>query len=151
MTSHTAALTSIERRRAIGEHPVHGIWIITDRDGARLGNLLLKPIPLSAGEEPSDPAEVEIGWHLRPDARGHGYATEAADAAATDTFARGQSRIIAVTHLDNQASQAVCRRIGMHLCICASVPSVGTGQPPVQAAAACISRIHRDAGGRVSP
>ena len=117
MTSRNDALASIERRRAISEHPIHGIWIITDRAGARLGTLLLKPIPLSAGEEPTDPAEVEIGWHLHPGAWGHGYATEAAAAASAEAFARGQSRIIAVTHPDNHASQAVCRRIGMrHLC-----------------------------------
>lgn len=113
MTSRVDALASIDRRRAISEHPVHGIWVITDREGVRLGNLLLKPIPLSAGEQPSDPAEVEIGWHLHPDAWGHGYATEAARAASTDAFARGQGRIIAVTHPDNHASQAVCRRLGM--------------------------------------
>jgi len=113
MTSRDDALASIERRRAISAHPIHGIWIITDLADGRLGNLLLKPIPLSAGEEPADPAEVEIGWHLHPDAWGHGYATEAAAAVSADAFARGQSRIIAVTHPDNQASQAVCRRIGM--------------------------------------
>ena len=113
MTSRSQALASIERRRAISGHPVHGIWIITDRDGARLGNLLLKPIPLSAGEVPADPADVEIGWQLHPDAWGEGYATEAALAVSIDAFVRGQRRIIAVTHPGNHASQAVCRRIGM--------------------------------------
>ncbi|WP_256792160.1 GNAT family N-acetyltransferase [Terrabacter sp. Ter38] len=113
MTSRSQALASIERRRAISGHPVHGIWIITDRDGARLGNLLLKPIPLSAGEVPAHPADVEIGWQLHPDAWGEGYATEAALAVSIDAFVRGQRRIIAVTHPGNYASQAVCRRIGM--------------------------------------
>ncbi|KRB45607.1 GNAT family N-acetyltransferase [Terrabacter sp. Root181] len=113
MTSRDEALASVARRRAVSEHPIHGIWIITDHAGARLGNLLLKPITLSAGEEPSDPAEVEIGWHVHPDAWGHGYATEAAVAASADALARGQSRVIAVTHPDNHASQAVCRRLGM--------------------------------------
>lgn len=114
MTSRDDALASIQRRRAISEHPVHGIWIITDRAGAPLGNLLLKPAPLSRGETPSVPVDVEVGWHLHPDAWGNGYATEAAKAAVADAFSRGQHRIIAVTHTDNQASQAVCRRIGMH-------------------------------------
>jgi RimJ/RimL family protein N-acetyltransferase len=113
MTSHDEAVASIERRRTTSAHPIHGIRVITDRTGARLGNLLLKPIPLSTGEEPSDPAEVEIGWHLHPDAWGRGYATEAAAAVSAAAFARGQGRIIAVTHPDNHASQAVCRRIGM--------------------------------------
>lgn len=78
------------------------------------GTFLLKPIPLSTGEPPADPAEVEIGWHLHPDFWGHGYATEAAAAAAADAFTRGQDRIIAVTHPDNHPSQGECRRIGMH-------------------------------------
>lgn len=113
MASHDDALASIQRRRAISKHPVHGIWIITDRAGIRLGNLLLKPAPLSAGESPSEPADVEIGWHLHPDAWGNGYAAEAAKAAVADAFSYGQHRVIAVTHPHNQPSQAVCRRIGM--------------------------------------
>lgn len=113
MASRGEALASIQRRRAISEHPIHGIWIITDQAGERLGNLLLKPIPLSAGETASVPVEVEVGWHLHPEAWGNGYATEAAKAAVADAFSRGQHRIIAVTHPNNQTSQAVCRRIGM--------------------------------------
>jgi len=113
LTSRADALASIERRRTISEHPVHGIWLIATKDGARLGNLLLKPIPLSAGEIPTDPVELEVGWHLHPDAWGHGYATEAASVALASAFALGQRRIIAVTHPDNQASQAVCRRLRM--------------------------------------
>lgn len=113
MTSNDEALASIERRRAISGHPVHGIWLITDRTGAPLGNLLLKPIPLSSGEEPKASPDVEIGWHLHPAGWGHGYATEAAEAASSDAFARGLRRVIAVTHPENHASQAVCRRLGM--------------------------------------
>ncbi len=113
MTSRDEALASIQRRRAISEHPVHGIWIITDRADARLGNLLLKPAPLSAGESPSEPPDVEVGWHLHPVAWGNGYATEAARAAVADAFSRGQRRVIALTHPQNHPSQAVCRRIGM--------------------------------------
>lgn len=78
-----------------------------------MDNLLLKPIPLSVAEMPADPPEVEIGWHLHPDAWGSGYATEAAATVVADAFARGQDRILAVTHPENSPSQAVCRRIGM--------------------------------------
>lgn len=113
MTTRDEALASIARRRAVSEHPVHGIWLVADHEGARLGNLLLKPIPLSAGERPTPATEVEIGWHLHPDAWGRGYATEAAAAVCADVFARGLERVVAVTHPDNTASQAVCRRLGM--------------------------------------
>jgi RimJ/RimL family protein N-acetyltransferase len=94
------------------DHPVHGIWAIATADGRLVGNLLLKPIPLSAGES-SGPAEVEIGWHLHPDAWGQGYATEAAQAVLHDAFDRGPAKVLAVTDPDNHASQAVCRRLGM--------------------------------------
>lgn len=113
LTSHDQARASIERRRTISQHSNHGIWLIADRDGARMGDVLLKPIPVSVAEMPSDPPEVEMGWHLHPDAWGNGCASEAAAAVAAEAFARGQDRIISVTHPENSASQAVCRRIGM--------------------------------------
>ncbi|MER7456702.1 GNAT family N-acetyltransferase [Micromonospora sp. NPDC126480] len=113
MNNREDALASIARRCAIDD-PIHGIWAITTAaDGRLVGNLLLKPIPLSAGEPTGGPAEVEIGWHLHPDAWGHGYATEAAAAVLDDAFSRGLPRVIAVTSPDNHASQAVCRRLGM--------------------------------------
>ena len=113
MTGRDEALASIARRRGVDD-PIHGIWAIaTAADDQLVGTLLLKPIPLSAGEAPSDPPDVEIGWHLHPDAWGHGYATEAAAAVMADAFNRGLPRVVAVTHPDNHASQAVCRRLGM--------------------------------------
>ncbi|GAA0434547.1 acetyltransferase [Actinoplanes capillaceus] len=112
MRTRQDALASIRRRRAV-DHPVHGIWLITVADGVPVGNLLLKPIPLSAGESTGGPDEVEIGWHLHPDAWGQGYATEAAEAVLHDAFGRGLARVVAVTDPDNHASQAVCRRLGM--------------------------------------
>jgi RimJ/RimL family protein N-acetyltransferase len=57
--------------------------------------------------------EVEIGWHLHPDAWGQGYASEAARAVLAHGFAAGLPEIIAVSHTDNHASQAVMRRNGM--------------------------------------
>jgi RimJ/RimL family protein N-acetyltransferase len=111
MSTREEALASVARRRAVDD-PIHGIWLITAvGDGRRLGNLLLKPIPLSAGE--GGPGDVEIGWHLHPDAWGHGYATEAAEVVMADAFDRGLPRVIAVTMPENHASQAVCRRLGM--------------------------------------
>ena len=110
MATLDEAAASILRRRAI-DHPVHGIWAITlTETGRLLGNLLLKPISVSS--RVSRPAPVEIGWHLHPDAYGHGYATEAADAVLSDAAARGLEFVIAVTDPRNLASQRVCRRLG---------------------------------------
>ncbi|WP_127501178.1 GNAT family N-acetyltransferase [Actinoplanes solisilvae] len=112
MRTREDALASIRRRRAI-DHPVHGIWAIATANGGPVGNVLLKPIPLSAGELAGATDEVEIGWHLHPDAWGHGYATEAARAVLADAFHRGLRRVLAVTDPGNHASRAVCRRLDM--------------------------------------
>ena len=112
MRTREEALASIARRRAV-DHPIHGIWAIATAADVLVGNLLLKPIPVSAGEPSVGRAEVEIGWHLHPGAWGHGYATEAAEAVLADAFSRGLSEVLAVTDPENQASQAVCRRLGM--------------------------------------
>jgi len=57
---------------------------------------------------------VELGWRLARPAWGHGYATEAALAAAGYGFGvMGLPEIVAVTTAGNLRSQAVMRRIGM--------------------------------------
>lgn len=71
-----------------------------------LGTIILVPLPAGDGE-------VEVGWHLHPDAWGHGYASEGARAALAWGFAGGLEEVLAVVRPDNVASLAVCRRIGM--------------------------------------
>ena len=111
MVDKSEAVESIKRRQAI-DHPIHGVWVIVDRaDSRRLGNLLLKPTPLSEGAEGRAP--VEVGWHLHPDAQGAGFATEAAAAVLADAAAAGLARVIAVTDPRNVSSQRVCLRLGM--------------------------------------
>jgi RimJ/RimL family protein N-acetyltransferase len=91
--------------------PEHGVWAIEVREtGIVAGTVLFKPLPNSDGSPARD---IEVGWHLHPDAWGHGYATEAARAVVDRGFAAGLTEVFAVTHLDNTASQAVCRRLGM--------------------------------------
>jgi RimJ/RimL family protein N-acetyltransferase len=59
---------------------------------------------------------VEIGWRLRRDAWGHGYATEAALAALDAAWHRmGMAQIIAIVHPDNDRSLAVAERLGMRV------------------------------------
>ena len=89
-----------------------GIYAICAReDGALLGTVLLKTIPLSAGESGAE--EMEIGWHLHPAAWGKGYATEAAQALLDSARQAGITRIVAVTKTENLPSQAVAKRLQM--------------------------------------
>jgi RimJ/RimL family protein N-acetyltransferase len=75
-------------------------------DGRVVGTVLLVRLPDGDGE-------VEVGWHLHPDAWGHGYATEAARGALDWGFRRGLEEALAVVRPGNTASAAVCRRLGM--------------------------------------
>lgn len=95
-------------RYAARDNPPLGMWAIERRsDGLALGTVLLLTLPND------EHGEVEIGWHLHPDAWGHGYATEAARAVLAHGFAAGLSEIIAVAHTNNDASIAVMQRLGM--------------------------------------
>ncbi|GAA4829657.1 GNAT family N-acetyltransferase [Luteimicrobium xylanilyticum] len=115
MESRDEALARAEAWAGHGDVAPFGIWAATRADdGARLGSILLKSIPASGPTEPLAPSgDTEIGWHLHPDAWGHGYASEGAAVVLAAAFGAGLDRVVAVTHPDNAASQAVCRRIGM--------------------------------------
>ena len=61
-----------------------------------------------------DPTEVEIGYRLRPDAWGQGFATEGAGALLAATLRRPDvTRVYAHALLNNGASIGVMKRIGM--------------------------------------
>jgi RimJ/RimL family protein N-acetyltransferase len=83
-----------------------GCWAIELADGTVAGTVLFKPLPNGVGE-------VEVGWHLHPECWGHGYATEAARAVIERGFADGLPEVYAVVRPGNEASSAVCRRLGM--------------------------------------
>ena len=83
-----------------------GCWAVELADGTVAGTVLFKPLPDGVGE-------VEVGWHLHPDSWGHGYATEAARAVIERGFAAGLPEVYAVVRPGNEASKAVCRRLGM--------------------------------------
>ena len=113
MANRSQALALIQRRRDL-DHPVYGVWAIElASEHVLVGNLLLKPIPLSAHESPSPPVDVEIGWHLHPEHWGHGYASEAGYAGLAQAFDSVLARVLVVTAPGNEASQKVCRRLGM--------------------------------------
>ena len=83
-----------------------GCWAIEVPGRVVAGTVLLKPLPNGVGE-------VEVGWHLHPDSWGHGYATEAASAVIRRGFEAGLPEVYAVVRPGNEASLAVCRRLGM--------------------------------------
>ncbi len=100
----------IQRWRGRDDPPL-GYWAIEVTEpgplaGRVVGSVLLVPLPNGDGE-------VEIGWSLHPDAWGHGFASEAGRAVLARGFDGGLPEIHAVTHLTNELSMAVCRRIGM--------------------------------------
>lgn len=112
MRHRDEAVARIERWAAgIAAEPRFGAWAAVERSsGLPAGTVLLKPLPDGDGD-----GEVEIGWHFHPDSWGRGLASEATGAVLARGFADGLEEVWAVTHLDNQRSIAVCKRIGMEL------------------------------------
>ena len=98
LVARWAAVNALDER--------HGCWAIERPDGPPAGTVLFKPLPNGVGE-------VEVGWHLHPDSWGHGYATEAARAVIDRGFAAGVPEVYAVVRPGNDASMAVCARLGM--------------------------------------
>jgi len=91
----------------------YGVWAVQPRETGQIaGSVLLLPLPAPAeGDEFHD--AVEIGWHFHPDAWGHGYATESAQAVLEHGFALGLNEILAIAMPTNGPSLAVMRRLGM--------------------------------------
>jgi RimJ/RimL family protein N-acetyltransferase len=91
-------------------------WIVERKaDGAILGFCGLKRANAPGAEAIA--GEVEIGWRLREDAWGQGYAKEAAIASLDLAFGRfGASHVVAVTALQNRPSQGLMKRLGMVRC-----------------------------------
>ena len=57
---------------------------------------------------------IEIGWHFRRDAWGHGYATEAAQAVLDRALAEGVvERMYAIVAIQNDRSLRVVEKLGM--------------------------------------
>jgi RimJ/RimL family protein N-acetyltransferase len=100
--------------RAIAHQAAHGFcfWAVERReDGAFVGFCGLKRVDLAATPISGD---VEIGWRLRRDAWGAGYAREAA-AVVLDFGLRGAGleRIVAMTNHANSRSWGLMARLGM--------------------------------------
>jgi RimJ/RimL family protein N-acetyltransferase len=95
----------------------HCFWAVERKaDGGHLsGELLgfcgLKRADASGG---AIAGSFEIGWRLREDAWGQGYAKEAAAASLAAGFGRfGADEIVALTVIQNEASWGLMTRLGM--------------------------------------
>lgn len=103
-----------QRARVEGCRAHHGFcfWAVERKsDGALLGFCGIKradaPGSTVAGM-------IEIGWRLREDAWGQGYAKEAAQAALVLAFDRfGAQEVVALTVQDNAPSWGLMQRLGM--------------------------------------
>jgi RimJ/RimL family protein N-acetyltransferase len=89
-----------------------GDWIClaveAQDDAGLLGEVVLKWLP--------GVGQAEIGWIMAPEARGKGYATEAAQALLKLGFGElGFHRIDAKLDALNAGSAGICERLGMRL------------------------------------
>ena len=86
-----------------------GLWAL-EADGAFIGYTGLQPVSFDAHFTPA----TEIGWRLARGAWGHGYASEAARAAAAFAFTELElDELVSFTTAANARSRAVMDRIGM--------------------------------------
>jgi len=89
----------------------HTFWVIERKsDGAILGFCGLK----RSNQQGGPIGMMEVGWRLREDAWGQGYAREAATASLDLAFKRfGADEVVALTVARNTASWGLMKRLGM--------------------------------------
>ncbi len=89
----------------------YGLWALEVRETrAFVGFAGLARQTFDAPFNPS----IEVGWRLARDAWGHGYATEAGNAALDFAFEVLElDEVVSITTAGNVRSQAVMRRLGM--------------------------------------
>ena len=85
----------------------YGLWAVEERATGLLAGRV-------GCWQPEGWPGMEIGWALRREFWGRGYATEAAQTVMADAFSRlRQTRLISLIHPENEASIAVAERLGM--------------------------------------
>lgn len=99
----------IARNQAGWQHLGYGWWVVILRQTNQIiGAACLQKL----AHIETNP--LEIGWRLLPEFQGHGYATEAGQAAADFAFNTvGVDFVKAVCNPANLASEAVMKRLGM--------------------------------------
>lgn len=92
-------------------------WLVERaHDGGHLAGEMLGMCGLKRADAPGSTVTgmMEVGWRLREEAWGHGYAREAASAALDLAFNRfGAEEVVALTVAGNAASWGLMKRLGM--------------------------------------
>ncbi|WP_284690602.1 GNAT family N-acetyltransferase [Microbacterium tenebrionis] len=98
----------IERMQERYADDGHGLWIIETHDGEFIGDCGI------TWQSYNGIAVREVGYHVRADRQGRGYATEAAS-ACVDLFRRefAPGLLTAIIHPRNDASRRVAEHLGM--------------------------------------
>lgn len=95
-------------RENYAEHG-YGLWIVETHNGEFIGDCGL------TWQQVKGAQKLEVGYHVRSDLHGQGFATEAAvacrDYAREDFVAK---ELITIIHPDNRASERVAEKVGMH-------------------------------------
>jgi [ribosomal protein S5]-alanine N-acetyltransferase len=99
----------IERNRDRYQRDGHGMWAMLLKESSELigdcGCIL---------QELEDRNEIEVGYHVRRDLWGNGYATEAAQACMQYAFTRlGVGRVISLIRPENVQSIRVAEKNGL--------------------------------------
>lgn len=94
------------QRRNYAEHDF-GLWFVETNDGDFVGDCGLTM------QDVEGTPHVEVGYHVMPDVRRHGYATEAALAVRDCAAAAGIEHLVALIRPENLPSQGVARKLGM--------------------------------------
>ncbi|VWX53756.1 GNAT family N-acetyltransferase [Novosphingobium sp. 9U] len=112
------ALAATEER-VVACHEQHGycFWLLErQHDGGHLAGEVLGFCGIKRDDAPGSPyfGGFEIGWRLREDAWGMGYAKEASTAALDAAFRQfGADEVIAYTVIENTPSWGLMERLGM--------------------------------------
>ena len=93
------------------------VLLVVEREGAVIGDLMIKIEDAWAPPRVSSQAvgvQAELGWSLRAEETGKGYATEAVEAVLRICFDDlGLRRVIAGCFVANTASYRLMERVGM--------------------------------------
>ncbi|OUL18940.1 GNAT family N-acetyltransferase [Nostoc sp. T09] len=97
----------------------YGCWAVIEKSTqAFIGWFLFRPIIHASYFNPklANSSDIELGYRLRKDAWGKGYATEVSKALITKGFSElGTQRVLAVALAANSASIRVMEKIGLKL------------------------------------